>query len=290
MEALKASYADTSDSDSDHQPTKSKSKSKSIFTTTRQSPALLPPPPLFLLKPPNSLLGTPDYLQTGQASRVRSFPHVEGNYALHVYIPVHIPSAQKELTQFLKKVSSLIPGLHVVDADVPLINLVKDDQKLEEVALGREFHISLGRTVPIRVHQIDSVVAMLRQKLQFLRRYWIDFSKWEIFVNDDHTRTFLSMEVKTGGLPEITKQIQAVNEVYKRHNLPEFYKNPRPHISIAWANGDISNLLKRVVGEEIKRHASVGESSKKRLFTCKFTGIECKIGKKIYKICKCQEE
>lgn len=119
MEALKASYADTSDSDSDHQPT----KSKSIFTTTGQSPAPLPPPPLSLLKPPNSLLGnystmsihtlrvipnvffaypptvwfiycdmwcdegTPDYLQTGQASRVRSFPHVEGNYALHVYIP-----------------------------------------------------------------------------------------------------------------------------------------------------------------------------------------------------------
>ena len=88
-----------------------------------------------------------------------------------MYFIVHIPSApQKELTQFLKKVSSLIPGLHVVDVDVPLINLVKDDQKLEQVALGREFHISLGRTVPVRVHQIDSVVAMLRQRLQFLRR------------------------------------------------------------------------------------------------------------------------
>lgn len=55
MEALKASYADTSDSDSDHQPTNS--KSKSILTTTRQSLAPLPPPPLSLLKPPNSLLG-----------------------------------------------------------------------------------------------------------------------------------------------------------------------------------------------------------------------------------------
>lgn len=33
--------------------------------------------------------------------------------------------------------------------------------------------------------------------------YWIDFSKWEVFVNDDATRTFLSMEVVTGGLPEV---------------------------------------------------------------------------------------
>lgn len=63
-----------------------------------------------------------------------------------------------------------MPCLHVVDADVPLDILCKDDHKLEKVAVGREFHISLGRTVPIRVHQIDSVIAMLRQRLQFQKR------------------------------------------------------------------------------------------------------------------------
>lgn len=34
-------------------------------------------------------------------------------------------------------------------------------------------------------------------------RYWIDFNKWEVFVNDDGTRTFLSIEVTTGGLAEV---------------------------------------------------------------------------------------
>lgn len=34
-------------------------------------------------------------------------------------------------------------------------------------------------------------------------RYWIDFNKWEVFVNDDQTRTFLSLEVVTGGLAEV---------------------------------------------------------------------------------------
>jgi hypothetical protein len=86
-------------------------------------------------------------------------------------LSVYIPSTpKKELALFLKKVTSLVPGLHVVDVDVPLNSLCKDVHKLEQVALGREFHISLGRTVPIRVHQIDSVVAMLRQKLQFQKR------------------------------------------------------------------------------------------------------------------------
>lgn len=84
---------------------------------------------------------------------------------------VHIPStSKKEMGQFLKRVASFVPGLHVVDSDVPLNILFKEEHKLEQVALGREFHISLGRTVPVRVHQIDSIVTMLRQKLQFPKR------------------------------------------------------------------------------------------------------------------------
>lgn len=39
--------------------------------------------------------------------------------------------------------------------------------------------------------------------LQNRDRYVIDFNKWEVFVNDDRTRTFLSIEVTAGGLPEV---------------------------------------------------------------------------------------
>ncbi|KAI7748296.1 hypothetical protein M8C21_012103 [Ambrosia artemisiifolia] len=277
MEALIASYGDTSsDSDSESQPSINNQSS-------------LPPPPIHLLNPPNTLGATFDYLECNSGSRIRSFPHIQGNYALHVYIPVFIPSERKkELTQFLKKATSLVPGLHVVDIDVPLHMLLKDEEKMVQAALGREFHISLGRTVPIRVHQIDSVVAMLRQKLQFQKRYLIDFNKWEVFVNDDKTRTFLSVENTTGGLAEITKQIQAVNQVYKLHNLPEFYKDPRPHISIAWAVGDISQSLKRVVEGEMKTHINVEGLSTRSMFTCKFSNIVCKVGNKTYNICGLQ--
>ncbi|KAL9163627.1 hypothetical protein ABFS82_06G053200 [Erythranthe guttata] len=282
MNALRASYGDTSsdsESEADSGPTH--------IPEPIQSATPLPPPPLYLLQPPSSSV------QTDHTNRTRNFPHVEGNYALHVYIPVTIPvTPRKDLALFLKRVASAVRELHVVDIDIPLSNYVKDEQKIEQIVLGREFHVSLGRTVPIRVHQRDSVVAMLRQRLQSHKRYWIDFNKWEVFVNDDGTRTFLSIEVTTGGLAEIRKQIQSVNEVYKLHNLPEFYKDPRPHISIAWAVGDISSSLKRVVGEEMRRqnNAIVGGLSQKRLFTCKFGGISCKIGNKTYEICKVQEE
>ncbi|XP_015958280.3 uncharacterized protein LOC107482345 [Arachis duranensis] len=277
MEALKACYGDgSSDSDSEAAPSCTTKARSEEFT-------LLPPPPISLLDP-LSLLGSQD-LEIGQTTRVRSFPHVDGNYVLHVYIPIHISSSsKKEIATFLKKVTSQEPNLHVVDVDLPLKVLCKSDEKLEQVALGREFHISLGRTVPIGVHQIDSVVSMLRQKLQTRHHYWIDFNHWEVFINDDHTRTFLSLEVVQGGLVEITKQIELINAIYKLHSLPEFYKDPRPHISLAWALGDISHSLKNTVNEVSKN--CVAKSPNKSIFSCKFKGIECKIGKKIYTVCK----
>ncbi|QCD95715.1 U6 snRNA phosphodiesterase Usb1 [Vigna unguiculata] len=251
MEALKSCYGDgSSDSDSESAPSAPTSAPPAVFTP-------LPPPPISLLDP-STFLGILD-MQTGQTTRVRSFPHVDGNYALHVYIPINISSpSKKELSAFLKKVSSRVPNLNVVDVDVPLNILCQHDEKLEQVALGREFHISLGRTVPIRVHQIDSVISMLKQKLHIQRQYWIDFNKWEVFVNDDHTRTFLSVEVVQRGLIE----------------------DPRPHISLAWSLGDIAHSLKKVVDEEMKCAAG----------KCKFKGIECKIGKKAYAICKIPDE
>ena len=107
-------------------------------------------------------------------------------------VSVYIPAApRKEMALFMRRLSSVVSGLHAVDVDVPLEVLCKDEHRFEQVALGREFHISLGRTVPIRVHQIDSLVAMLKQKLQTQRRYdcvplfyivlWIFLVQFRIF-------------------------------------------------------------------------------------------------------------
>ncbi|KAI4384701.1 hypothetical protein MLD38_002820 [Melastoma candidum] len=263
MDALIASYGAGDDDCSDSEGTKL---------------APFPPPPLSLLSPS----GTDD----PRPSRVRSFPHVQGNYSLHVYIPVQVRGPpRREIAAVLKRAASVVPGLCVVDIDLPLESLVRDDQRLHQLGIDREFHISLGRCVPIRVHQIDSVVSILRQKLHPPKRYWIEFSEWQVFVNDERTRSFLSLEVTTRGLGEIRKQIEGVNEVYRLHNLPEFYKDPRPHISLAWAAGDARESLNKVVEDNKLRRITYGLSNVP-VFGCNFGGVECKIGKKTYKICK----
>ncbi|KAB1224746.1 hypothetical protein CJ030_MR1G017671 [Morella rubra] len=192
MEALKASYGDiSSDSDND--------ASTPVSTNSQDSTTPLPSPPVYLLNPSSSNpLGTWTAAKLVRPLELGPFPMKKGtmlcmctSQMLIVYekllsamvrkickhkqsalCPVfYIPDApKKELALCLKKLTSLVLGLHVADVDVPLDSLCKDDHKLEQVALGREFHISLGRTVPIRVHQIDSVVSMLRQKLQSQKR------------------------------------------------------------------------------------------------------------------------
>ncbi|KAF3663634.1 putative myb-related protein-like [Capsicum annuum] len=99
-------------------------------------------------------------------------------------------------------------------------------------------------------------------------RYLIDFNKWEIFVNDDSTRSFMSLEVVAGGLAQ----------------------DPRPHVSLAWTLGDIRDTLKRMVEEEMKKYKAGLSSQQKCIFTSKFNGILCKIGNKMHEICKFQEE
>ncbi|PWZ24619.1 U6 snRNA phosphodiesterase [Zea mays] len=308
MDALMASYASDTDSDG--------GEPASVSGGAPEVPepsALLPPPPLDLLQPPNFV----DYSAMAQGGRVRSFPHVEGNYAVHVYIPVVIPSdARKQLALSMKRAASLVPDLYAVDADYALSELCKDEQKLEKVLLSREFHVSLGRPVAVQVHQIDSFIAMLRQKFQpqqqlgysclvfffvlfnfcislslmeiFIhveQRYWMEFNKWEHFVNDDCTRSFVSLEVTRTGLPEITRQILMVDEVYRLHGLPEFYTNPRPHISLVWALGDVSGKLKQAL-KDIEKYQSSMSSLQKCNVRCKFSRVVCKVGKKVHDICK----
>lgn len=48
------------------------------------------------------------------------------------------------------------------------------------------------------------VLMMLSSPIVAMRnRYLIDFSEWEVFVNDDCTRSFLSVEVRKEGLAEV---------------------------------------------------------------------------------------
>lgn len=117
---------------------------------------------------------------------------------LYYMVIVSIPSeARHEVALSLKKVAQVVAGLNIVNGGMALDNvLCKDDEdKHEQVALGIDFHISLGRTVTIDVSHIDSLVAMLRMKLQLQRRS--DSSHFSLlFYACDHYIEYIIIHIK----------------------------------------------------------------------------------------------
>jgi 2'-5' RNA ligase len=266
MDALQC-YGSSSDSDSDDEIEKSGSRAKR-FKSDGSLP-LPPPPPELFTSIPDAVLTKRNGGDHG--GRVRSFPHVPGNFALHVYIPVTLSaSIQANLAPYLQKAVSLFPDLKPMEDDE-----LNSKQGFKEPG---EFHISLGRTCPIRIHQADTMVHMLRQKMKGENRFPVEFSSWEVFVNDDRTRTFLSLEVLATGYGEIKKQVSLVDDVYRLHSLPTFYKDPRPHISLAWALGDVKEAVAAVT------RALNAMANPKCVWTCLASKVECKIGQKLHSI------
>lgn len=67
------------------------------------------------------------------------------------------------------------------------------------------------------------------------QRYWMEFDKWEHFVNDDCTRSFLSLEVTKTGLAEVclyelcSFQLRYASVILRSYEtdlmwLPSFYR------------------------------------------------------------------
>lgn len=206
MDALQF-YESSSDSDVDEETERRgfcvkrfKPAAEDKTESSSALPLSLPPPPPELFSSIPDAAGTKKRTRSDHGGRVRAFPHVEGNYALHVYIPVVLSaSIRTKIALYLQKAVSLFPSLKSTEDDDLSANVGSN----QGIKLATEFHISLGRTVPIRIHQIDTMVHLLRRKFEGQKRFLVEFGTWEVFVNDDRTRSFLSLEVVATGYAEV---------------------------------------------------------------------------------------
>ncbi|XP_076449710.1 U6 snRNA phosphodiesterase 1-like isoform X2 [Babylonia areolata] len=160
--------------------------------------------------------------------RVRSFPHVEGNWASFVYIPV---SADERLNSFADKLLTVLQPLNFERMD--------------------DLHISLSRTVCIRHHWISPLTESLKEKFQQLHSCYCDVGSVEMYTNDEKSRTFISMEVN----PEennLMEYISVVDTCFREFDLPSFYENPSFHISLIWCVGDVISQITKKMAEKLQ--------------------------------------
>lgn len=179
--------------------------------------------------------------ETDTQGKVRTFPHVEGNYATNVYIPVRLSVDQRQ------QLDTVITQLQGLVAEIQPVVENKDGQVRgglnSTLAEAAQYHLSLSRTVPIKFYQIQPLVSDLRSRLKGISSFEVSLAGLEVFLNDDRSRTFVAVNVSEG-VAEVRQIIARVDKVAKAQGLPTYYKDPKPHVSFAWVAGDKENELR----------------------------------------------
>ncbi|KAK9719974.1 poly(U)-specific 3'-to-5' RNA exonuclease [Basidiobolus ranarum] len=191
--------------------------------------------------------------------RLRTTPHVVGNWATYVYIDVSLNS---EFIELIERINEKAKSL---------------DSNIRSFAPKTEaYHVSLSRTVFLKVFHIDRFIRLLRERLSERKRMLLTFSKIVHFSNDEQTRSFISLEVGSGS-KELREYVDCIDQVFEQFRLPMFYETPRFHTSVAWAVG----------GETINSHTcSKLQEFEEELgeFVFPVNEVKCKIGNQIHSL------
>ncbi|KAI6166670.1 hypothetical protein EDD17DRAFT_1180740 [Pisolithus thermaeus] len=187
---------------------------------------------------------------TKHQGRIRSFPHVEGQYATHVYVPLILGPGEALydlVTDVVSKAKEEVGGLWGV-GEAEREDLQGQGQRHEREDrqknknMGRskrrnaklELHISLSRPIFLRAHQRDDFKRAVKRIAESVSPFNASFSTFSELTNDEHTRTFLSMEVGAGHF-EFCHILKLLAPTLRSLRQKEFYADPKFHASIAWA-------------------------------------------------------
>lgn len=235
-------------------------------------------------------------------SRVRSFPHVEGNYAVHVFIDIPVPpTCVAKVDAFLRAIMIHCSDLQPVE---PIPEPKSTGTSTPPLALTR-FHLSLSRSAPVRLPQIDSLRASLRHSLRRIKPFEVIIGEAvDIFVNDDGTRTFISATAKAISLGASTSQkigvqqvlaettdpilraIDSVSNVFQKHGLPRFYEDARLHVSMGWTLGQREMELRRILEHPVVK-MSVVELNRDTQWRVRPSTIWLRVGQRWFPVWEC---
>ena len=140
--------------------------------------------------------------------RIRNVPHIPGNWATSVYIPVKHQGLDVWIDQAFERLRSKNPDLE---------RILPQDSELDGL------HISLSRTVYLKVYQIDSFQDILRKRISEKHAFVAAPSKVATYSNDEQTRSFVSVDLY-GGTHHLLELVEIVNEAMTQFNQPSFYE------------------------------------------------------------------
>ncbi|KAF4617267.1 hypothetical protein D9613_006008 [Agrocybe pediades] len=195
---------------------------------TMQERSVLPPKKKRRLPPVSSTVA-PDGPKDNPAlhqGRVRTVPHVDGQFAAHVY--VSLPLGRR--SQLYKVLQAILSD---AKASIPTLHEIWSTSHPEQEARP-ELHISLSRPIFLRAHQRDDLKRAVKNIAKQHKPFVVSFAVLSELINDERTRTFLTMEVGAGH-HELRSLADSLSPSIEAVRQQAYYVKPRFHASIAWA-------------------------------------------------------
>ncbi|KAI6147258.1 hypothetical protein BKA82DRAFT_643213 [Pisolithus tinctorius] len=185
--------------------------------------------------------------------RIRSFPHIEGQYATYVYVPLVLGPGEAlydlvtEVISTAKKEVKGLWGVGEAEKEDAQRQKHECEDRDENKSMGRgerknaklELHISLSRPIFLRAHQREDFKRAVKKIAESVSPFSASFSTFSELTNDERTRTFLTMEVGAGHV-EFCQILNFLVPTLRSLRQKEFYGDPKFHASIAWALLDCS--------------------------------------------------
>ncbi|CAH8855057.1 unnamed protein product [Trichobilharzia szidati] len=151
--------------------------------------------------------------------RTRSFPHETGNWATSIYIacPHLISRLLKAIDNPIMQSDLVIDNFHFMDS----------------------LHLSLSKTWPIYFHWIENLICNLRSSVSTFEKFHITFDDVNILVNEEKTRSFVTLLASAESHVALIPLLNSIDSCVTAFRGPEYYKDPKFHISFLWCIGNV---------------------------------------------------
>lgn len=207
--------------------------------------------------------------------RIRSIPHVEGNWATHVFIECKLlfspffPFSTFFLTPgtLNENLKSVITNIEEIFTDIHAISSP---------------HLSLSKTFILRYHWIESFFSSLKDKLKgSTPKFLLQLSSDVVyFSNEDKTRHFACILASEWNQQLLISLVGRVDSCLREFDLPVYYEEPSMHVSILWKLSEFSSEEKAEIESKIKNLMETAQ----QVLDVVIDKISCKSGNKMVEI------
>ncbi|KAI0299597.1 hypothetical protein BC826DRAFT_906356 [Russula brevipes] len=233
--ATLVSYGESS---SENEP-ETRAPSKEIPVPTPTPTPASPPPPIKKKRKLPALAShlapaVPPDDPSKHQGRTRTVPHVDGQWAAYIYIPLALRGALRHVVARAVDVArGEARGVRTLGGADLDPNPDADLDAADSVADVRELHVSLTRPFFLRAHQREEMKRAVRDVAKAHPPFAVSFAAFSDLTNDERTRTFLCMEVGAGH-QELRALSDALTPALHSFRQKEYYAEPRFHASFAW--------------------------------------------------------